>query len=136
MHTTNYTDTFILVAEDCPVSSGTEPPLRNGMPTLATRQFQLMIEHPYGYTSDQLLFQIYSDRIDLPESEWEEARKSFFSRGQPCLRASPLSKRYGWGIHSDTGSYIALYGMETDLYARYAKNKEMQCLKAMRNSRK
>ncbi|WP_370583336.1 DUF6157 family protein [Pedobacter sp. ASV28] len=51
--------------------------------------------------SDNVLFQVYAKRKSLVVQEMEEARKLLFSKGQACLRASPLTKRYGWGIHSD-----------------------------------
>ncbi len=136
MHTTNYINTFILVAEDCPVATGTVPPLRGAKPTVASRQFKLLNEHPYVYTSDQLLFRVHADRMNFPESKWELARKLFFSKGQPCMRASPLTKSYGWGIHSDANGYIAMYGRETDAYRRYSESNDMKCVNAMRNSKK
>ncbi len=33
---------------------------------------------------------------------WKAFDQTFFSKGQPCLRASDLGKKYGWGIHSDS----------------------------------
>ena len=40
------------------------------------------------------------------------ARKQFFSKGQPCFRASPLTKQLGWGVHCDKNGKVALYGIE------------------------
>lgn len=35
----------------------------------------------------------------------------------PCLRISSLAKTYGYGIHSNRDSKIALYGMDSREYA-------------------
>ena len=39
MHTTHYVNTFIEVAEDCPVLQAEIPPSRGGAPTVAGHQF-------------------------------------------------------------------------------------------------
>src|SRR5690606_9557140 len=101
LHTTNYFDTFIEAAEDTRVAAGTPPTLKNGNQTVATLQYDLIAQRPYQYTSDDILFQVYAQRNDLTKAEYEQARKQFFSKGQACLRASPLTKTYGFGIHFD-----------------------------------
>src|SRR5688572_28463013 len=113
IHTTNYQDTFIEVADDCPALKGEIPPMKGDVRTIATIRFELIKKHPYKYTSDDVLFQVYADRNDLTKAEYKEARKQFFSYRQPCLRASALTKRYGWGVHSDADGKVALYGRET-----------------------
>ena len=32
----------------------------------------------------------------------------FHAKGQPCMRASPLTKRYGWAAHYDAEGKLAL----------------------------
>lgn len=135
IHTTNYQDTFIMVADDCVAEKGEVPKHKNNSPTIASLQFDLISSHPYQYTSDDVLFQVYAKRKNLVAQEMEEARKLFFSKGQACLRASPLTKRYGWGIHSDREGKIALYGRETRSYKAFARNKNLNILKAMRSSK-
>lgn len=135
-HTTNYFDTFIAVAEDCKVAAGQVPEVKNDKKTIASRQFELISKNPYKYTSDDVLFQVYADKNDLIESEHKTARKQFFSKGQPCFRASPLTKQFGWGIHCDTNGKVALYGMETVQYQQFVDNPKIKKVKAMRTSRK
>ena len=36
------------------------------------------------------------------------------------MRASPLPKKYGWGVHHDRAGRIALYGVESEEYRRFA----------------
>lgn len=133
-HTTNYRTTFIEVAEDCPVVSA-EVPAARARPTVAQRQFELIDEAPYQLTSDDLLFRIHAERTGIPPEEWPEARAAFFSKGQPCLRASPLAKRYGWGIHHDDDGRVALVPLGSERYAELAADPAVQHVRAMRSSR-
>jgi hypothetical protein len=136
VHTTNYENTFIEVAEDCPAKSGEIPKQKGDAKTVASLEFEMISQNPYKYSSDDVLFQVFAERNDLTKSEYNEAREKFFSKGQACLRASPLTKRYGWGIHNNENGKIALYGMETDEYQKLSKDKNLKIVKAMRTSRK
>src|SRR3546814_814398 len=131
-HTTNYFDTLIEVAEDTKVTTGTKPPSKAAK-TVAERQYELIAHHPYRYTSDDVLFQVYADRYDLTKAEYAQARVQFFSKGQACLRASPLTKTYGFGIHSDSEGKIALYGVETAAYQKLSANREIKKVRAMKD---
>lgn len=140
MKTTNYTDTFIAVAEDCRAERGTVPPVK-GAPSIAALTFALIQPHPYRYTSDDVLFQVHAERAGIPESERAEARSAYFAEGRACLRASPLGKTYGWGIHSDAQGRVALYGVESEDYQRLALGQPLtpgstvRVTRAMRSSR-
>lgn len=135
IHTTNYKNVFIEVAEDCPVDMGVIPPLKGDKKTVANMQFEILNKAPYQYTSDEVLFQVFANRNDLTQEEFAQAKSEFFSKGQPCFRASPLTKRYGFGIHCNEESKIAMYGMETLEYAKYLANKSIGKVKAMRSKR-
>jgi Family of unknown function (DUF6157) len=78
------------------------------------------------------LFEVFALKNDLTESELENAREQFFSKGQPCFRASPLTKRYGWGVHNDKEGKIALFGLESEEYQKFIKNNELKVVKAMK----
>jgi hypothetical protein len=71
----------------------------------------------------------------LRKAELPAARAAFFSKGQPCLRSSPLAKRYGFGIHHDAEGRVALYGMETPEYRKLAGDKKLKVVKAMRSKK-
>jgi hypothetical protein len=133
---TNYYDTFIEVAEDTKATSGTEPPLRGSKKSVANYEFEMVHKHPYKYTSDDVFFYVYAQRNDLSKSKLEKERELFFSKGRPCFRASPLTKTYGWGVHSNEQGKVAIYGMETEEYAHFVKDKKTDKKKAMRSSRK
>lgn len=134
-HTTNYTDTFIAVAEDCPVREA-EVPERKDKPSVAAMQFELIEGDPYRHTSDDVLFTVHALRNGIPQAEWKEAREAFFSKGQACLRASPLTKRYGFGVHSDAQGRVALVPLGSKEYAAFAADRKLKQVKAMRSARR
>ena len=134
-HTTNYTDTFIEVAPDCPAAAGEMPPLKGDKKSVANLQFEMLFEHPYKYSSDDVLFHVYATRNNIAQADMQEAKEAFFSKGQPCFRASPLTKKYGWGVHSNAAGKIALYGSETAAYKKFGKDKHLQVVKAMRSAK-
>ena len=113
IHTTNYFNTFITTAEDTKAERGTPPESRRKDKTVAGMQFDMIAENPYKYTSDEVLYTIYAERNDIPETELDSAREQFLSKGQPCFRASPLTKSYGFGVHFNEEGKMALYGMES-----------------------
>lgn len=135
LHTTNYENTFISVADDCPATVAEVPPLKGDKKTVANIQFDMVKKNPYKFTSDDVVFNVFAERNDLTEGELEEAREQFFSKGQPCLRASPLTKRYGWGVHNDADGKIAIYGRGTEEYEQFAKDLGLKVVKGMKSSR-
>lgn len=134
IYSTNYFNTLIEAAADTKVVKGTIPPSKSNK-TVAERQYELIASAPYQYTSDDIIFQVYAERRDLTPDEYPEARAVFFSRGQACLRASPLTKTYGYGIHSNSEGRIALYGMETAIYQKFVADDNTAKVKAMRSTR-
>ena len=134
-HSTNYQNTFIEIAEDCPAKTGEVPATKGDNKSVANLQFEMLYGNPYKYTSDDVLFSVFATRKGFLKNEWDEQRAEFFSKGQPCFRASPLTKRYGFGIHNDKDGKIAMYGTETKEYANFVKDKTVQKVKAMRSKR-
>jgi hypothetical protein len=142
MGTTNYHGTFIAVAEDCRATAGTVPPA-GAKPTVASLTYDLISAAPYALTSDDVLFTVHAIRHGIAEDERAAAREVFFARPQPCLRSSPLSKTYGWGIHSDAQGRVALVGRETERYreltgpgATTPEGNPLSQTRAMRSSRR
>ncbi len=135
MHTTNYQSTFIEIADDCPVSVAVPPTDKGEKKTVAIMQFEMLAEAPYQYTSDDVVFTVHADRAGIPDSERVEAREQFFSKGQACLRTSPLAKRFGWGIHFDEEGRVALVPGGSDEYERLATDPGVRHVKAMRSKR-
>lgn len=134
MSSTNYFNTLIEVAEDCPATHGEIPPVK-GSKSVANLQYEMLHSHPYEYSSDDVLFAVFAQRNQIPEEELDQQRQLFFAKGQACFRASPLPKRYGWGVHSNDDGKIALFGMETEAYQDMVANRAIAKKKAMRSSR-
>ena len=135
-YTTNYRETFIEVAENCPANKGEIPPEKNSGKTIANIQYELITGNPYKYTSDDVLFKCYAIKNEIIDAEIKTSREQFFSKGQPCFRASPLTKQYGWGVHYDENAKIAVYGCETKEYKTFIKDNKIKKLKAMNSKRK
>ena len=136
MGTTNYTDTFIAVAETSDATTGEVPPRSTSGPTIAELEYELLSAHPYEYTSDQLLFEVHALRAGIPAEQREQERSNFFSRSQACLRSSPLSKRYGWGTHHDAEGRVALVAVDSPEYAAFAADESLKQTRAMASSRR
>lgn len=135
-HTTNYTNTFIEVAEDTKAVCGIIPTSKGDKKTIAEMQYDLIARNPYRYTSDDVLFQVFANRNDVAEAEYSQARAQFLSKGQACFRASPLPKTYGFGVHCDSAGKVAIYGVETAEYERFVADANLKKVKAMKSSRK
>ena len=134
-HTTNYFDAFIQVAEDSPAKTGEVPPNKGPEKSVASIQFEMISKEPYKYTSDDVLFQTYATRQGLDKSDLAAEREKFFSKGQACLRASPLTKRYGWGVHSNSEGKVALYSLDSQEYEKFSNDDKVETVKAMRSKR-
>jgi len=136
MHTTNYQNAFIEVAEDCKLESAEIPPEKGDKKTIANYQFDMIYNAPYEYTSDEILFKIHAIRKEIPSHFLAEERENFFSKGQACFRASTLAKRYGWGFHFDNDKKVAIYPMESAEYQQFKMDEQLEHRKAMRSKRK
>lgn len=126
MKTTNYRDTLVTVSSDTPVTVGTIPEKPG---SVAGAQHALLADKPYSLTSDDLLHAAHVARGG------EKDRETFFAKPQACLRASPLVKQFGWGIHHDGEGRIALVAMESEDYARLLADPAVKKTPGMRRSR-
>ncbi|KAA5803579.1 hypothetical protein F1654_07180 [Alkalicaulis satelles] len=125
-HSTNYRSTLIIVAEDCPVDKAS-PPEKVG--SVAHLHYELLRHAPYSLTSDELLLAVDKARSgSINEAVW--AKKS-----RACLRASPLVKRYGFGLHHDAEARVALVPVCSDAYKQMLINPAIMKRQGMRNRR-
>ena len=132
MKTTNYVDAFIAVSPDCPAAVG-ETPGKSG--TVAALQLELLQAQPYGLTSDDLLFEVHVRRHGVADADRPAARAALFSKPQACLRASPLVKKHGWGLHHDGQGRVAAFGVETGAYRELVARKDLKQVAGMRSAR-
>jgi len=135
MNTTNYTNAFIEIAEDCPVHFGEIPLQKGEKKTIASIQFEMICHNPYEYTSDDVVFNVFASKNKLSGFMLKTERETFFSKGQPCLRTSPLTKRYGWGVHFNSEGKVAIFAAESEEYYRLLHDSSLEHIKAMRSKR-
>jgi Family of unknown function (DUF6157) len=86
MHTTNDSNAFIEVADDCKAVIGTPPPEKADK-TVAQLHFEMIAAHPYEFTSDEIIFRTYALRKQIEDAELETARQRFFDSSPKVKRA-------------------------------------------------
>ncbi|HCQ67349.1 MAG TPA: hypothetical protein DIU07_20365 [Rhodobacteraceae bacterium] len=59
--------------------------------------------------------------------------EAFHAKGQPCMRASPLTKRYGWAAHFDVDGRLALVDPASADFATLAADPDLATKPAMRS---
>lgn len=134
----NYFRTLITVADACPVTESVAPPDRGANKTVASLQHAMLADSPYVYTQEDVLFLTWFERQNMPHMSEEDIahqRDEFFDKPQACLRASPLPKRYGWGLLFNEEGRVALCPMDSKEYEALVAGDQVTLLKAMRTRR-
>lgn len=134
-----YRNAFIAVAEDCPSVVGTVPQPRAGRATVATIEYELIAGRPYRLTQEEVQFAVHLRREGL-DPGGDTARRTvlwsvFFARPRACMRASPLVKTHGWGLHFDAHGRVALVAVEEARYRALSEDPGTAQLRALRNGR-
>ena len=130
------TNTFIRIADDSPAQQGLVPKIKDGAePSLARRHYDLLIDHPYEYDIDSFNFEIFCQKNQIDEADRESHREAFFSKGHPCMRASPLTKTHGWGAHYNGAGKIAIYPVDSVAYRKLLNDSDNRVEMAMRSAR-
>lgn len=132
-----YYDTFIAIAEDCPLTESKLPKERP-KPTVAQLQYEMLADHPFEFTMEDVLFEVWfarQDFEDLAPDERRAIRTEFLSAPMACLRASPLSKTHGFGFAFDSDGRVAMVPVESADYADYAARVDLAQTRAMRSKR-
>lgn len=132
MHSANYFDTLIRPAQDCRAETAKQP---ENSESVAGQQYDLMANSAYELTSDDILSQVAAIRNNTDDANYAEFRSAFFSKGQPCFRASPLTKTHGWAIHSDAMGRVSLIDPATAEFEMLENDPGITVVDAMRNRR-
>jgi len=133
-----YYDTFITVAADYADTTSKVPAARGSKKTIAQQQYEMLIDAPFHFTQEDVLFNVWLERQghdDLAADEIASLRAEYFSTGRPCLRASPLTKTHGWGVAFDSEGKAALVAMESPEYEQRANDSDTTVVAAMRSKR-
>ena len=72
-----------------------------------------------------MVFNVYVAKNEITKYEFE-AESRVLLKGQACFRASPLTKRYGWGVHSNEKGKIAIYSTESPEYKKLSSDKNLR----------
>jgi len=132
-----YINTFIAVAQDCRAVTGEVPRDRAAGPTVASTQYTMLAAAPGRWTEEDVLL-ASSPQVrgrDIDEAELRRLRKEYFNQPRACLRASPLPKSFGWGLHYDAYGRITLHAVDSPEYAQLSSDAWLTQLRAMRSSR-
>jgi hypothetical protein len=133
-----YRNTFLSVADDCRAVTGEVPPEGSKGPTVAAVQYAMLAREPGRWSQEDVLLASapgVRHRGDLPPEELHRIREEYFAQPRACLRASPLPKSFGWGLHYDADGRITLHAVDSPEYARLSTDPTLTQLRAMRSSR-
>lgn len=128
-------NTFITIAEDSPATMGMVPPQKGDERTIARLHYDLLSEHPYEFDLDSFNFEVYCLKNHITPAHRDAHRAEFFSKGHPCMRASPLTKTYGFGAHYNGNGKIAIYPVDSVAYRKFLNDPDIKVEKAMRTKR-
>jgi hypothetical protein len=135
----NYYNTFIAVAPDTSVKVGTVPVARAGKKSVAVLEYELISAQPYTCTQEEVQFAVHVQRKAIPAAELGVKRvdlwNEFFSKSLACMRASPLPKSYGWGLHFNEEGKVALVAVESPEYERLSSCSAIEQTRALRSRR-
>lgn len=72
---------------------------------------------------------------ELDPDQRAQLHAEFVGRPQECLRASPLPKTYGWGMHFDSDGRVALCALGSCEYDAFQGDESLRQLAAKRSRR-
>ena len=129
----NYYNTLIEIAEDSPATKAEVPKPKGGKKTKPVIEYEMIANHPYEYTEEDIAFETYAVLHNIPKAIWPKERQTFLSKGHPHLRVSALAKRYGWGIHNNAEGKVALIAVNSLKYKKLMKDPRTTKIKAFRS---
>ena len=129
----NYYNTLIEIAEDSPATKAEVPKPKGGKKTKPVIEYEMIADHPYKYTEEDIAFETYAVLHNIPKAIWPKERQTFLSKGHPHLRVSALAKRYGWGIHNNAEGKVALIAVNSLKYKKLMKDPRTTKIKAFRS---
>lgn len=135
----NYFNTFIAVAPDTTAKAGMVPPERGGKKSVAVLEHELIAAKPYALTQEDVQFAVHVQRQGISAKQLKAQRttlrQEFFSKPMACMRASPLPKTYGWGLHFNPEGKVALVAVESSKYNELSTSSSIEQTQAMRSKR-
>ncbi len=135
----SYTNTFIEISPDSSADKASVPTSTRKKKPAHIIQYELLTENPYTFNHEELVFEVYVRHKEIPSAELKQNRDKLWhelhSKGHPCMRASTLAKKFGWGAHYNATGKISIFGVDSPEYASFLKDDETKKLYAMRSKR-
>lgn len=134
----SYINAFVRVSEDCPVTESEIPIAKGDKKPAHLIQYELLIDSPYTYDHEGLIYEVFIRHKAIPVTSKPDSKRikeELFSKGHPCMRASALVKRYGFGAHYNQDGKIAIYPMESNEYEAFASDRDVKQLPGMKTKR-
>ena len=134
----SYKSTFITIAPDSDAERGEIKASNRAKKPAHIIQHELLMQNPYKFNHEELIFEVYLEKEgldDVSHNEKIEIWDKLFKKEHPCLRASALTKKYGFGAHYNQDGKIALYPIDSEKYQDFVNDDEVKKLPAMRTKR-
>ncbi len=90
-------DTCNKVIVDCKVKFGEVPAQKTEKKTVATMQFEMLRDHPYEFTSDDILFRVHAIKNNIDEKNIKKQRELLFCQRTALLSGFPVDEKIWLG---------------------------------------
>jgi len=80
----------------------------------------MLIDAPGPWIQEDIQFASSPEvrgRDALSDEELEGFHREYFAQPRACLRASPLPKAFGWGLHYDADGRITMHAVDSAEYS-------------------
>ena len=127
------THVLVTTAPDCRAAAAELPPQKS-RPTRANIEYDLLAAAPYALDHRGFTHAVHRAMAEVsgkPALDFD----AFHAKGQPCMRASPLTKRYGWAAHYDAEGKLALIDPASPAFAALSQDPALPKTPAMRSKR-
>lgn len=125
---------LITPAPDCPEATASPPP-RKARATRASVEYELLTQAPYRFDHKGFTHAVHA-AMAAAAGKPALGFDAFHAKGQPRMRASPLTKRYGWAAHYDGSGKLALVDPASTAFAALAADPRLPRKPAMRSTRR
>lgn len=134
-----YCNSLVQVAPDCHVTRSVIPAAKWDKESIPFIEYDLLSKRPYTYTQEELIFEVHVRRQGIGETELKTHRteiwRELFCKSHACMRASSLTKKYGWGVHFNNEGKMAIYPMESEGYRQFITDTKVKLYNAMKSKR-
>jgi hypothetical protein len=114
---------LIEIASDSSAVRGEVPPDSGTRKTIARISYEVLADNPYRFSEREFYHEVHVVRRGRPDLKIENYN----------IKRLALVKRYGWGIHRNSGGKLALVACESTRYKELQADPRVKRTKAYRN---